>query len=78
MFKSEAEAADNAAVRAGLGKGSTVVDNDLISVAFMSGAGIALGFILQALDVKPAVGDEVATALFSFLNLCLEAGNDAT
>jgi hypothetical protein len=77
MFNSEAEAACDAAGRAGLGKGTTVVDNDLISVAFMGGAGIALGFILQALDTEPDLGDEVAKALFSFLSLCLEAGNDA-
>lgn len=78
MYGSAKEAAQQASRGAGLGKGTTVVDNDLINVAFMSGAGIAIGYVLEALDVPESLGHDIGEGLFAFLNLCLEAGNDAT
>jgi len=76
-FQNENDAALQTADKAGLGKGTTVVDNDLIGVAFMVGAGIAAGYFIESLELHPSESENIYDKLFSFLSLCVAVGNDA-
>jgi hypothetical protein len=76
-FSSEYEAAVQTAAKAGLGKGTTVVDNDLIGVAFMVGAGVCAGYFIESLELPLSQREEIHNSLYSFLSLCVAVGNDA-
>jgi Mg2+/citrate symporter len=62
---------------AGLGKGTTVVDNDLINVAFMTGAGAAAGLIFGMLDHSDFDVAAASQEVMDFVIFCLAAGDPA-
>lgn len=60
---------------AGLGKGTTVVDNDLINVAFLTGAGAAAGFLFGLLSSPTFDATRASVELMAFIQSCLAAGH---
>jgi hypothetical protein len=63
---------DSTIERAGLGKGTTVVDNDLIANAFEVGAGLAAGFVGGAAEFDEEQLVSVAAQLKAFLDACIQ------
>lgn len=58
--------------RAGLGKGTTVVDNDLINTAFEVGAGVAVGFVSSYAELDEEQNAYIAEKMGEFIQLCVE------
>ena len=63
---------DETIQRAGLGKGTTIVDNDLIETAFFIGAGVATGFVSAFAGLEETDRFWVETKVTEFLDLCAE------
>jgi hypothetical protein len=62
-----------AANKAGLRKGTTVVDNDLIEQAFLTGAGLAAGFLAARLDADPVDMARATIEVIGMLERCVDA-----
>lgn len=58
---------------AGLMKGTTVVDNDLIETAFLVGAGVAGGYLMNRWDISEKEGALALVEVMAILQHCLEA-----
>lgn len=58
-------------VAAGFGMGSTKLDNDLISEAFIMGAGAAAGMIVGYLNLEEDVAVDMAARVFEAIQMVL-------